>query len=68
MGGKGKAGRTILRNTIHLGEEFQVANELKQEIGLKLHPRFHGSHQAMGTIKLTLMEQSSQTENKHAQV
>ena len=53
---------------MHLGEEFQVANKLKQEIGLELHPRFHGNHQAMGTINSTLMEQSSQTENKQAQV
>lgn len=30
-GGKGKAGRVILRNAMHLVEEFQVANESKAE-------------------------------------
>ena len=31
MEGKGKAGRTILRNTLHLVEEFRSANEEKIE-------------------------------------
>ena len=31
MGGKGKAGRTILRNAVHLVEEFWLANEEKTE-------------------------------------
>lgn len=29
MGGKGKTGRTILRNAMHLVEEFWLANEEK---------------------------------------
>ena len=31
MGGKGKAGRTVVRNAIHLVEEFRAANEGKIE-------------------------------------
>ena len=31
MGGKGRAGRTVLKNAIHLVEEFRVANEAKIE-------------------------------------
>ena len=31
MGGKGRAGRTVLRNAMHLVEEFRVANEGKKE-------------------------------------
>jgi len=35
MGGKGKAGRTILRNAVHLVEEFWLANEEKTEYQAK---------------------------------
>ena len=31
MGGKGKAGRTVVRNALHLVEEFRSANETKTE-------------------------------------
>ncbi|XP_023871638.1 uncharacterized protein LOC111984242 [Quercus suber] len=31
MGGKGKAGRTVLKNALHLVEEFRSANEAKTE-------------------------------------
>ena len=31
MGGKGRAGRTVLKNAIHLVEEFRAANEAKTE-------------------------------------
>ena len=31
MGGKGKAGRTVLRNALHLVEEFLSATEVKTE-------------------------------------
>ena len=30
MGGKGRVGRTVLRNAMHLVEEFRVANEGKK--------------------------------------
>lgn len=54
MGGKGRAGRTVLRNAMHLVEEFRAANEGKTEHLAKQVPPVFWKPPSQGFYKVNL--------------
>ena len=64
MGGKGKAGRSILRNALLLVEEYRAANEPKTEHLPEPPASVSWSPQVTGITKLILMGRFSQKGSK----
>ena len=54
MGGKGKAGRTVVRNAMHLVEEFRAANERKTEHSVDPIPPVLWKPPSQGFYKVNL--------------
>ena len=54
MGGKGRAGRTVLRNAMHLVEEFRVTNEGKTKHPADLVPLVSWKPPSQGLYKVNL--------------